>query len=162
MTPLNTRPLYQKSLGHFATLTTLMALGDATQGWTTVLNRGPASPQISAACLCPMSSPSPRDLGRGHLAVPVLGRGVATHFVLGHQPKLSLQRSPLTGSPEPPMRGPNFTTASTGRKQGVRGALWSLIPADCRSCGHHKPRSYYLLWAQGWWLRGLIVKNKAS
>lgn len=41
-------------------------------------------------------------------------------------------------------------TASTGRNQGVRGALCSLIPADCRSCGHHKPRSYYLPWAQGW------------
>lgn len=48
------------------------------------------------------------------------------------------------------MQGPNFMTASTGRNQGVRGALWSLIPADCRSCGHHKPRSYYLPWAQGW------------
>lgn len=25
-----------------------------------------------------------------------------------------------------------------------------MIPADCRSCGHHKPGSYYLPWAQGW------------
>lgn len=89
-------------------------------------------------------------MGRGHLAVPGLGQGVTIHTVLGHQPKLSLQRCPLTESPEAPVQGPNFMTASTGRNQGVRGALWSLIPADCRSCGHHKPRSYYLPWAQGW------------
>lgn len=99
---------------------------------------------------CPRFSLSPRDLSRGHLAVPVLSRGVATPLVWGHQPKLSLQRSPLTGSPESPMQGPSFMTAPTGRNQGVRRARWSLIPADCRSCGHHKPGSYYLPWAQGW------------
>lgn len=76
--------------------------------------------------------------------------GCCNHIVLGQQPKLSLQRFPLTGSPESPMQGLNFMTASTGRNQGVRGALQSLIPADCRFCGHHKPGNYYLPWAQGW------------
>lgn len=81
-----------------------------------------SQPQIPAAGLCPRFSPSPRDLDRGHLAVPVLGRGAATHIVLAHQSKLSLQRFPLTGSPESPVQGPNFMTASTRELEELCGA----------------------------------------
>lgn len=68
------------------------------------------SSQPPNPCCSPVSQAlsQPWDLGRAHLglAVPVLGQGIATHNVLGHQPKLSLQRCSLTGSPEPLCKAP--------------------------------------------------------
>lgn len=65
VTLANTRPHYQRGLGQLAAVpknhdgSGEMSPRDGPPGW-----RAPAGPQTPPACLCPRSSPSPRDLGR--------------------------------------------------------------------------------------------------